>query len=100
MREGAMHAVIRHYKGNVQLFDELARRTDEVEELIRGVPGFVSYSLVRTADGGFSVSVYQDQSGTQESTRRAADWIKQNVPDVAGNPPEVIEGDAILQFSQ
>jgi hypothetical protein len=36
-----MHAVIRHYKGNAQLLDELARRTDEVEQLIRGVSGFV-----------------------------------------------------------
>ena len=34
-----MHAVIRHYKGNAQLLDELARRTDEVEQLIRGCPG-------------------------------------------------------------
>ncbi len=47
-----MHAVIRHYRGNSQLFDELERRTDEVETLIRGVAGFVSYYLVRTEDGG------------------------------------------------
>jgi hypothetical protein len=33
---GWMHAVIRHYKGNAQLLDELARRTGEVEQLIRG----------------------------------------------------------------
>ena len=95
-----MHAVIRHYKGNTQLMDELARRTDDVEQLIRGVPGFVSYCLVRTADGGFSVSIYQDQAGTEESTRRAAEWIQQTVPQAAGSPPEVIEGEAFLQFSQ
>jgi len=35
---GWMHAIIRHYKGNAQLMDELARRTDEVEQLIRGSP--------------------------------------------------------------
>ena len=33
-----MHAVIRHYRGNAQFFDELERRTDEVEQVIRGVP--------------------------------------------------------------
>jgi hypothetical protein len=93
-----MHAVIRHYKGNAQLLDELARRTGEVEQLIRGGPGFVSYCLVRTADGGFSVSVFEDRAGT-ESNRLAADWIRQNAPQVAGSPPEVIEGEAILQLS-
>ena len=95
-----MHAVIRHYRGNAQLMDELARRTDEVEQLIRGVPGFVTYALVRTADGGFSVSVYEDQAGTEESTRRAAEWIRQTVPQAAGSAPEVIEGETILQFSR
>ena len=94
-----MHAVVRHYRGNAQLMDELERRTDEVEQLIRDVPGFVSYSLVRTADGGFSVSVFEDRSGTEESTRLAADFIRQNTPQVAGSPPEIIEGDTILQFS-
>lgn len=98
-RGGWMHAVIRHYKGNAQLLDELARRTDEVEQLIRGVSGFVSYCLVRTADGGFSVSVFEDRAGTEESNRRAAEWIRQNAPQVAGSPPEVIEGEAILQLS-
>ena len=94
-----MHAVVRHYKGNAQLLDELARRTNEVEQLIRGVSGFVSYCLVRTADGGFSVSVFEDRAGTEESSWRAGDWIRQNAPQVAGSPPEVIEGEAILQLS-
>lgn len=93
-----MHAVIRHYKGNSQLFDELERRPDEVEQLIRGVSGFVSYFLVRTADGGFSVSVYEDKTGTDESTRVAADWVRQNLPQLAVGPPEVIEGGVILQL--
>ncbi len=96
-----MQAVIRHYRGNSQLFDELERRTDEVESLIRGVSGFVSYSLVRTEDGGgFSVSVFEDKTGTDESTRVAADWVRQNVPQAAGSPPEVIEGRVVLQMNK
>ncbi len=96
-----MHAVIRHYRGNSQLFDELERRTDEVETVIRGVSGFVSYYLVRTEDGGgFSVSVFEDKTGTDESIRVAADWVRQNVPQAAGSPPEVMEGRVILQMSK
>jgi hypothetical protein len=29
--------------------------------------GFVSYALVRTAEGGYSVSVYKDKAGTDEN---------------------------------
>ena len=96
-----MNAVIRHYRGNSQLFDELERRTDEVEKLIRGVSGFVSYYLVRTEDGGgFTVSVFEDKTGTDESIRVAADWVRQNVPQAAGSPPEVIEGRVVLHMSK
>ncbi|WP_448616753.1 hypothetical protein [Modestobacter sp. URMC 112] len=93
-----MHAVIRHYKGNSQLFDELERRTDEVEQVIRGVSGFVSYFLVRTEDGGFSVSVFEDRTGTDESTRVAGDWVRQNLPQLTVDPPAVIDGRVILQL--
>ncbi|HEX2159156.1 MAG TPA: hypothetical protein VHS79_19575 [Actinomycetes bacterium] len=95
-----MHAVIRLYRGNSQLMDVLEQNTDEVERLIRGVPGFVAYTLTRTADGGFSVSVYEDRAGAEESTRLAAEWTRQNAPQAADSPPEVIEGETILQFSR
>ena len=96
-----MNAVIRHYRGNSQLFDELERRTDEVEKVIRGVSGFVNYYLVRTEDGGgFTVSVFEDKTGTDESIRVAADWVRQNVPQAAGSPPEVIEGRVVLHMSK
>ncbi len=98
VEEGEVHAVIRHYRGESQLFEELERRTDDVERVIRGVPGFISYHLVRTADGGFSVGVFEDESGAAESTRVAADWVRQNVPQATGSPPEVIEGRVILQL--
>jgi hypothetical protein len=72
-----MHAVVRTYsgKGAKGLIDIIEKNTVEVERLIRSVKGFVSYSLVRTTRGGFSVSVYQDKAGTDESIRVARDWI-------------------------
>ena len=95
-----MYAVVRRYTGQgaSQLFDELERKRADVEQLIRGVPGFVAYSLIRTGDGGISVTVCQDRAGTEESTRRAAEWARQNAP-TAANPPEVSEGNVIFQLS-
>ena len=75
-----MHAVIRNYSGPAanKLFDLLEERKREVEGIIRPVKGFVSYSLLRTADGGASVTVCPDKAGTDESSRVARDWIQKN----------------------
>ena len=64
------------------------------------MPGFVSYTLVRSGDGGTSITVCEDRAGTEESSRRAADWVRQIVPAAAGNPPEITEGEVLYQFGR
>jgi len=93
-----MHVVIRNYEGSSKLIDELVGRRKDVEELIKGVEGFVAYYLVKTANGGASISVFENEAGTAESTKRAAAYIKQNLAGVASGPPEVIEGRAVIDF--
>src|SRR5262245_8461461 len=97
-----MHAVMRNYsgKGTKALFDLLEKNKGEVESLIRGVKGFVSYSLVRTTRGGFSVSVYQDKAGADESTRAARDWIAKNAGKIGAAAPTVSEGTVIVQLDR
>jgi hypothetical protein len=96
-----MHVVVRSYSGDgtSELFDLLEQRADDVKELIGGVPGFVSYAAARTgADTGVTVTLCQDKAGTDESSRRAAEWVKDNVT-ATGNPPAVTEGTTVLQFA-
>ncbi len=95
-----MHTVIRHYKSNAKLIEELERRSGEVEAIMRGVPGFVAYRLIKTAGGGVSISVFNDEAGAEESSRVAKQWIKENAPSVAGRAPQLIQGESILQFSK
>ncbi|HEY7990451.1 MAG TPA: hypothetical protein VID77_03590 [Stellaceae bacterium] len=94
-----MHAVTRTYSGKAakELFDVLEKNKNEIEKLIRSIRGFVSFYLVRTSDGGFSVSVFQDKAGTDESVRVARDWIGKNAANIGANPPVVLEGSTILQ---
>jgi hypothetical protein len=94
-----MHAVVRTYsgKGAKELLDVLEKNKSEVERLIRAVKGFVSYSLVRTSGGGFSVSVFHDKAGTEESVRAARDWIAENAGNTGVSAPSVSEGTVILQ---
>ena len=95
-----MHAVVRSYSGQgaSELFDQLEQRNDEVKDLIGGVPGFVSYTAFRTDEGGSTVTVCQDKTGTDESSRRAADWVKENITATA-NPPVVTEGGTVVHFT-
>ncbi len=94
-----MYVVVRSYsgKGAQELFDALGQRQEEVKDLIGGVPGFVSYAAFRSGDGGMTVTVCQDKAGTDESSRRAAEWVKDNL---STNVPEpgIAEGDTVLDF--
>ncbi len=96
-----MHAVVRSYSGSgaKELFDLLEQRLAEVESLIRAVQGFVAYSLIRTDDGGVSVTVCQDKAGTDESLQAARDWIQQIASDLSASPPAVSEGSVLLHLS-
>jgi hypothetical protein len=96
-----MHAVVRSYSGAgaKELFDLLTQRKADVEALIRGVTGFVAYTLVQTADGGISVTVCQDKAGADESLQRAREWIQANAAGTGVGAPAVSEGSVILQLS-
>lgn len=95
-----MHAVVRTYSGQgaKELFELLEQRKADVESIIRSVSGFQSYSLIRTAEGGVSVTVCQDKSGADESVRRAAEWVRENASELATQPPSVSDGTVILQL--
>jgi hypothetical protein len=91
------YAVIRNYKGAGPLIDGLQQRSDEVEQLVRDIPGLVHYVLVRSDDGGFSVSVYENQEGAEESVRQARDYVQKNLSEVAV-APEVLQGEAVIHL--
>ena len=93
-----MHAVIRSYSGHGAnaLFDLLEERTGDVEETMRAIRGFISYALVRTGEGGVSVTVCEDKAGTDESARRAREWVERNAADAGVGAPRVTEGPVFL----
>ena len=85
-------------EGAKELMDVLEKSKAEVERLICSVDDFVTFSLVRTASGGFSVSVFRDKAGTEESVRVAREWIAKNAGNVGAAPPAISEGSVILQM--
>ena len=95
-----MHAVVRTYSGTgvKQLFDLFEQRKAELEATLRKVPGLVSYTMLRSGDGGISVTVCKDKAGTDESLKIAREWIQKNASNIHASPPAVQEGSVIVQI--
>ena len=91
-----MYAVIRNYAGNNELADQLAARQSEVVELVSAIEGFRAYYLLRTDDGCASVTVYDDASGADESSRVAAAWISDHATEINASTPQVSSGEVLF----
>jgi len=90
-----MRGVVREYRLDPANLDEVIRRiTDAVPSVIQTIPGFVSYAINHVGDGRLvTYSVFEDASGTQESTRRAAEWVRDNLGSLLPSAHRVTEGD-------
>jgi hypothetical protein len=94
-----MYATFRQYSGiTPAAFDALIGRKADIETLIRKVPGFVQYDLVRTTDGMTTLTVCKDQAGTEASNKQVAAWIGQNLPALQTSSPVVTGGEDVLHF--
>ena len=93
-----MHVVIRRWTNAAALADAMQQREQEVTDLLRGVPGFVAYYATRDGGSVATVTVCDDRAGTQESTRRAGEWVRQNLPGAGIGAPEITEGETFLQL--
>jgi heme-degrading monooxygenase HmoA len=94
-----MYIVVRRYTFKAGSTDEVARRAQEgFVPLIRQTPGFVSYyGVAEGNDRIFTVSIFQDQAGADESTKRAANWISQNLAEFVQGTPEIVAGEVKWQ---
>jgi hypothetical protein len=93
-----MYVTIRIYSGS-ELTDALVSRESDIRKLIGSIAGFQAYYLVRTAGGNAAtISVFDDQSGAEESTSVAAAWLAENLADLAVTPPQVTTGEVAFSF--
>ncbi len=93
-----MYTTIRIYAGKSALGDELRRNQETVKAAISAVPGFRSYQFINTSDGGgASITVCDDEAGAEASTRAAAAWIAENLPNSFA-APAVSSGEVVIAF--
>jgi hypothetical protein len=92
------HVVIRLYTESGDLIRKIRENEAEVREIMLGVPGLRTYGLADTGTGAFSITTCEDKAGCDESTRRAGEWIRTNMPGAKIAPPRVIEGEGVFRI--
>ena len=91
-----MYATVRRYEG-VTDPGEAGRRVNEGwVPLISKMPGFVTYFWTDAGGGVMvSTSVFQDKAGVDESNRKAAEWVRENIATLLPNPPQITAGEVV-----
>jgi hypothetical protein len=93
-----MHTVIRSYTAPPAVVTEARPKLADLEQTMRQLPGFVAYYFVATDDGLATITITEDQIGTQASMGVAADWVQQHLTETRAllSAPEVISGQTLL----
>jgi len=93
------YAVIRTYHVQPGGTAEVVRRARTgFLPLISRTPGFEAWYLLDAgSDTLVAVSVFKNQAGAEESTRRAAQWVKANLAELLPSPPAVTSGAVVVQ---
>jgi hypothetical protein len=96
-----MHVTIRKYEGVDQArTDELTRKVGEsLLPRLSKADGFRGYYLMETDDGVMrSIDFFDTMAQAEESSRLAANWVREEKLDTAlPNPPKVTGGDVIVK---
>ena len=93
-----MFVVVRQYEGAAALADVMAERAADVQAKLSDVEGFVSYHAARDGDTMTTISICNDRAGAEETTRRAAAWVQENLQGTTINPPQVGTGETFISF--
>ncbi len=88
-----MHAAVRTYK--VPDVDALVEKVEaEFVERVKSVDGFVGYYVIDGGDGtAASVTVGETEQAVEDSTAKAAEWVKESAADLVEGAPEVTAGE-------
>ena len=96
-----MHTVVRTYsgKGAAETIDLIIANKLDVKKLMHSVKGFVDYALVKTEDGGFSVTISKNEKAAEAITAVALEWVIANASHLKAKPPKVMSGKISLKFA-
>lgn len=86
-----MYAVIRRYTDVPQLIRELQSKHEDVSTTMGDVPGFIAYHAIRDGAQLATVTICKDRDSAEETSRRAAKWVSDNMTLHKVRSPDAIE---------
>jgi hypothetical protein len=99
VRRVRKHVVIRKYTAGPEVAEEMRSKVGHLEQTMRQTPGFVAYYFLETDDGIATITITEDEAGTQESMGRAANRVRENLTSNLG-APEVIRGETLINATR
>jgi hypothetical protein len=97
-----MYAIIRryNYKGTVDrksLDDFKGRIESKYVPRVQDIRGFHSYFVVNVSEKELaSIGIFEDKAGAAESSRRAADFVKNDPIKDQLSTPQITEGELLI----
>jgi len=87
-----MYVSIRRYE--TTSVEEVARRVQAgFVPIMRQAPGYIAYYAIDAGAGVVaSISIFETQAQAEDSTRLAAEWVRQNIVELLAGPPELTSG--------
>jgi hypothetical protein len=95
-----MYSVVRLYK--MKSADDIAKVVDTTRSgflpIVTKAPGFIAYTMAAAAAGELvTIGFFADRAGADESTRLAADWVRDNLAWSVEGPPKIAAGEVRIQ---
>jgi hypothetical protein len=95
-----MYAVIRRYSGVAKLISELDKKQAEVKKVLSEGQGFIAYYAIRDGEALATITVCADREGADESSRRSAAWVRENMAGVRVTAPEAYGGEVFIHLAE
>jgi hypothetical protein len=92
-----MYVAVRRYEGVTDQSEVIRQVNEGFLPIVSEMSGFVSYSFVDAGEGVMlSISVFEHQSGAEQSTWRAGEFIGEHgLASAFPNPPQVTDGEVV-----
>ncbi len=96
-----MFAVVRRYNTHEGSAEKIEQRVrDGFVPVLSRLPGFVSYTLVRSPEGSLvSTSVFETRQAAEDSNRLASDWVHHNLASLIRTAPVILSGDVMVHHT-
>lgn len=91
-----MYATVRRYESVADPAEAARLVREHFVPIVSQLPGFIAYYWADAGAGVMvSTSLFADRGSAEESSRRAADWIRENSPDLLPVAPQITAGEVV-----